>query len=80
MSSRSFSSAQNLRRDLDLIGAVVSDDLLLAGGVDNQGRGDIRRCGELQRRCPEIDAVPSRYLARLFALFDYRLRDLTHWG
>ncbi len=69
-----------LRRDLDLHGAVVSDDLSLAGGADNQGRGDIRRCGELQRRCPEIDAVPSRYLAQLFALFDYRLRDLTHWG
>src|SRR5208283_3838523 len=51
-----------LRRDLDLHGAVVSDDLLLAGGADNQGRGDIRRCGELQRRRPEIDAVPSRYL------------------
>src|SRR4030088_1584493 len=64
-----------LRRDLDLHGAVVSDDLLLAGGTDNQGRGDIRRCGELQRRSPEIDAVPSRYLAQLFALLDDRLRD-----
>jgi hypothetical protein len=28
-----------LRRDLDLHGAVVSDNLLLAGGADNQGRG-----------------------------------------
>jgi hypothetical protein len=46
-----------LRRDLDLHGAVVSDDLLLAGGADNQGRGDIWRCGELQRCRPEIDAV-----------------------
>jgi hypothetical protein len=45
-----------LRRDLDLHGAVVSDDLLLAGGADNQGRGDIRRCGKLQGRRPEIDA------------------------
>ena len=59
-----------LRRDLDLHGAVVSDDLLLAGGADNQGRGNIRRCGELQRRRPEIDAVPFRYLAQLFALFE----------
>src|SRR5882757_3077904 len=66
-----------LRRDLDLHGTVVSDDLLLAGGADNQGRGDIRRCGELQRRRPEIDAVPSRYLAQIFALFDDRLRDLV---
>src|SRR6266481_8239894 len=65
-----------LRRDFDLHGAVVSDNLLLAGGADHQGRGDIRRCGELQRRRPEIDAVPSRYLAQLFALFDNRLRDL----
>src|SRR5271167_3400366 len=32
-----------LRRDLDLHAAVVSDDLLLAGGADNQGRGDIGR-------------------------------------
>src|SRR5580704_5815966 len=66
-----------LRRDLDLHGAVVSDDLMLAGGADNQGRGDIRRRGELQRRRPEVDAVPSRYLAQLFALFDDRLRDLV---
>src|ERR1700716_142020 len=66
-----------LRRDLDLHGAVVSDDLLLAGGADDQGRGDIGRCGELQRRRPEIDAVPSRYLAQLIALFDDRLRDLV---
>ena len=66
-----------LRRDVDLHGAVVSDDLLPAGGADNQGRGDIRRCGELQRRRPEIDAVPSCYLAQLFALFDDRLRDLV---
>ena len=57
-------------------GAVVSDDLLLAGGADNQGRGDIRRCGELQRCRPEIDAVPSRYLAQPFALFDDLRRDL----
>src|SRR5258708_4835805 len=66
-----------LRRDLDLHGAIVSDDLLLAGGADYQSRGDIRRCGELQRRRPEIDAVPSGYLAQLFALFDGRLRDLV---
>src|SRR6266404_7957241 len=66
-----------LRRDPGLHGAVVSDDLLLAGGADNQGRGDIRRCGELQRRRPQIDAVPSRYLAQLFALFDDRLRDFV---
>src|SRR5882672_2751644 len=66
-----------IRRDLDLHGAVVSDDLLLTGGADNQGRGDIRRCRELQRRRPKIDAVPSRYLAQLFALFDDRLRDLV---
>src|ERR1700737_5123428 len=66
-----------LRRDLDLHGAVVSDNLLLAGGADHQGRGEIRRCGELQRRRPEIDAVPSRYVAQLFALFDDRLRDLV---
>jgi hypothetical protein len=65
------------RRDLDLHGGVVSDNLLLAGGADNQGRGDIRRCGELQRRRPEIDAMPSRHLAQLFALFDDRLRDLV---
>ena len=26
-----------LRRDLDLHGAVVSDNLLLTGGADNQG-------------------------------------------
>src|SRR5260370_23265009 len=66
-----------LRRDLDLHTAVVSDNLLLAGGADNQGRGDIRRCGELQRRRPEIDAVPSRYLTQLLALFDDRLRHLV---
>ena len=59
-----------LRRDLDLHGAVVSDNLLLAGVADNQGQGDIRRCGELQRRRPEIDTVPSRYLAQHLALFD----------
>jgi len=66
-----------LRRDPGLHGAVVSDDLLLAGGADNQGRGDIRRCGKLQRRRPEIDAVAFRYLAQLFAPFYDRLRDLV---
>jgi hypothetical protein len=48
-------------------------NLLLAGGADDQSR----RCGELQRRAPEINAVPSRYLAKLFALLDDRLRDLV---
>src|SRR3979409_530106 len=66
-----------LRGDPDLHGAIVSNDLLLAAGTDNQGRGDIRRCGKLQRRRPEIDAVAFRYLVQLFALFDDRLRDLV---
>src|SRR5260370_5189651 len=64
-----------LRPDLDLHGAAVRDNLLLPGGADNQGRGDVRRCGELQRRRPQIDAVPFRYLAQAFALFYDRLRD-----
>jgi hypothetical protein len=66
-----------LRRDLDLHGAVVSDDLLLTGCADNQSRGDIWRCGELQRRRPKIDAVPSSYLTQLFALFYDWLRNLV---
>src|SRR6202790_4113138 len=32
-----------LGRDLDLHRAKVSDDLLLAGGADDEGRGEIRR-------------------------------------
>jgi hypothetical protein len=31
----------------------------------------------LQRRRPEIDAMPSRYFAQLFAPFDDRQRDLV---
>jgi hypothetical protein len=53
-----FQLRLELRRDLDLHGAEVSDDLLLAVGADNQGGGETRSCGELQRRRPEIDAVP----------------------
>jgi hypothetical protein len=65
------------RWDLDLHGAVIGDNLLFARGTDNQGRGDIRHFGELQRCGPEIDTVPARHFAQPFALFDGRLRDLV---
>jgi len=47
---------------------IVSDDLLFAAAPDHQGRGDDRRA-EKCSAAVGIDAVSSRYVAQLFALF-----------
>src|ERR1700733_6913432 len=73
----SLEFSPKLSRDLGLHGGVIRKNLLLAASAYNECRGDVRRRGELKRRSPQIDSVVACNLAKSFALFKKRRRNLV---
>src|SRR5712664_884819 len=65
-----------IRRNRRLHRGYVGEDLLFAPCTDDQSRGDVRGCGEQQRRGSEVYTVLGGHRAQLLSLFDVFARDV----